>query len=495
MRLRSRLPLACLLAALAACDHAHSQGAPVAAPASPPPPTAAPATASAPAIAPPPAVSALARIGHVIILYEENWSFDGLYGRFPGADGAPPGTAVVQVDAQGQRIDHLPQGLVRGRSQPYASGRAGVPDPRLPAQQPVAVFDLAPFIPPDRRTGDLIHAFYTEQVQIDGGRMDRFVSGSTNPGLVLGTYDATGMPEGELARSFTLYDHCFHSAFGGSFLNHQWLIAARTPPWPTEAGPAPEDWRSRTGDVDHVEDRPLSADGTLCVNTLQPANVPSGEGPRQPRLWTHATIGDRLDAAHIPWAWYAGGWNRVLASQATYQKPDLFQVHHQPFLYFAAFDAGTPAGQEHRAAHLKDEEDFLAALRAGTLPPVAFVKPSGVNNEHPGYATLLEGQRHVAALVQAIQASPVWQDAVVFITYDEHGGRWDHVAPPVEDAWGPGVRVPMILISPFARRGVVVHDTCETVSVLRLIEERWHLPPLGTRDAHAGRLDPGLTAP
>src|SRR5207248_4765978 len=138
-----------------------------------------------------------------------------------------------------------------------------------------------------------------------------------------------------------------------------------------------------------------------------------------------------------------------------------------------------------KAAHLKDEQDFLAALQNGTLPAVSFVKPLGPDNEHPGYATLLQGQQHVAGLVSAVQQSRYWADTAIIITYDEHGGRWDHVAPPKVDKWGPGARVPTIIVSPYARKGFVDHTEYETTSILRLIENRWHLAPLASRDAAA----------
>ena len=125
-------------------------------------------------------------------------------------------------------------------------------------------------------------------------------------------------------------------------------------------------------------------------------------------------------------------------------------------------------------------------VQTGNLPAVTFIKPLGANNEHPRYATLLNGQQHVADLVAAIQNSPYWQDTAIIITYDEHGGRWDHVAPPVIDKWGPGVRVPTIVISPFARKAFVDQTQYETTSILKLIEERWNLEPLAERDAHAG---------
>jgi len=175
-----------------------------------------------------------------------------------------------------------------------------------------------------------------------------------------------------------------------------------------------------------------------------------------------------------------GGWNDALAGHAG----PLFQFHHQPFIYFANYADGTPA----KAEHLKDEQDFLAALAGGRLPAVSFVKPYGLDNEHPGYTDLITGEQHVRALIDAVRASPHWNHTAIVITYDENGGFWDHVAPPVVDRWGPGSRVPAIVISPFARRGYVDHHRYDTTSILALIEHRWGLAPLSTRDAAADPL-------
>ena len=119
---------------------------------------------------------------------------------------------------------------------------------------------------------------------------------------------------------------------------------------------------------------------------------------------------------------------------------------------------------------------------------MSFIKPLGPDNEHPGYATLINGQQHVADLVSAVQSSQFWNDTAIIITYDEHGGRWDHVAPPVVDRWGPGSRVPTIVISPFAKKGFVDHTAYDTTAILKLIEARWSLQPLTDRDANAGDL-------
>ncbi|MBV8196579.1 MAG: acid phosphatase [Candidatus Eremiobacteraeota bacterium] len=418
--------------------------------------------------------NSLASVNHILVIYQENWSFDALYGGFPGANGVPLGTAVKQVAVSGTPITVLPQAL----------NYAGNPDPRFPASLPVATFNAARYVSPTGMTGDLIHRFYHEQLQIAGGSMDKFVAWSDNPGLVLSQYDATALalPEEQLAAQYVLGDNTFHSAFGGSFLNHQFLICACAPRWPN----APANYISDP-DPNHLNDNHVTPD-RYAVNTSysvykpHPAGIPTSNlVPPQ----TQPTIGDRLSAAGVSWKWYAGGWNNALAGN-----PDPnFQFHHQPFVYYKNFADGTPA----KAAHLQDEANFGADIAAGNLPSVAFIKPIGENNEHPGYAALLSGQQHVANLVNLIRNSPYWNDTIIIITYDENGGRWDHVAPPIIDRWGPGSRVPLIIVSKFAKTGFVDHTPYETDSILALIEKRFNLQPLGSHDANANPFSNAFT--
>src|SRR5581483_8617430 len=157
-----------------------------------------------------------------------------------------------------------------------------------------------------------------------------------------------------------------------------------------------------------------------------------------------------------------------------------FECHHTPFVYYANYADGTPG----RTNHLRDETEIFSDLANGTLRAVSFIKPYGLDNEHPGYATLRRGQEHVAALVNAVRNSSVWKDCLIVITYDEHGGRWDHVTPPTGDEWGPGTRVPGIVISPFAKRHYVDHTQYETLSFLKLIENRFGLRALNQRDGN-----------
>ena len=395
-----------------------------------------------------------------MVLYLENRSFDNLYGEFPGAEGLTGATRVTQLDPSGAAYSVLPQ-----------ASNAG-----LPLTLPNAPFPIEQYITADKPTRDLVHSYYQEQLQIDGGKMDKFAAVSDAKGLTMGFYHTAALPLAAEARNYTLMDHFFHSAFGGSFLNHIYLIAAAPPPFPT--APA-----SIVAQVDAsgnlLRDGAVTPDG-FAVNTSFSVNAPRPVTATVlvPNL-TMPTIGDRLSEKGVSWAWYSGGWNDALAGN-----PGAFQFHHQPFVYFANFADGTAA----KAQHLKDEKEFLAAAAAGTLPAVSFVKPSGLENEHPGYTDLLTGERHVLDLINAVRNGPNWKDAVIIVTYDENGGFWDHVAPPVKDRWGPGTRVPALIISPFAKRGFVDKTPYETVSILALIEHRWGISPLGGRDAAAGDL-------
>src|SRR5437773_2430689 len=313
------------------------------------------------------------RIGHVIVVYLENRSFDGLYGSFPGANGLPQAAAIApQLDKAGNPYAALPRAMDNSKT-------PAVADARFPTELANRPFDLASYAPADQPIGNPVHRFYQEQLQIDGGKMDRFVA-----------------------------------------------------------------WADL---------------------------LPS---------LTNPTIGDRLTAKGVDWAWYSGGWDDAIAG-----RPDpTFVFHHQPFAYFASYADGTDG----RRQHLKDERDFMSALRDQTLPAVSFVKPIGADSGHPKYGDVRRGEDHVAALVKAVQDSEYWKETVIVLTYDENGGFWDHVAPPTIDRWGPGTRVPTIVVSPFAKKGYVDHTRYDTTSILRLIELRWNLDPLGPRDTAADPL-------
>ncbi|WDF56694.1 alkaline phosphatase family protein [Mucilaginibacter sp. KACC 22063] len=412
--------------------------------------------------------SGINQVNHVVVIYMENHSFDNLYGSFAGANGLANATAAntTQVDANGNPYQYLPP--VTGSS-------------TFPTNLPNTYFNIDQYVSNDQLTPDVLHRYYQEQMQIDGGKMDKFALYNANSaGLSQGYYKTDLLPLVAMAKKYVLCDNFFHSAFGGSFLNHQWLIAAASPTFPN--APA-----SITAKVDAngnvITDGLVTPDGYV-VNTSYSVNAPHPASVNASVLvpnQTNPTIGDRLSEKNVSWAWYSGGWNDALAGN-----PDpTFQFHHQPFIYFKNFADGTQAKKD----HLKDETDFIAAAKAGNLPAVSFVKPLGKYNEHPGYSDVALGENHALELVNDVLNGPNGKDAVIIITYDEHGGFWDHVNPPVIDKkWGPGLRVPAIIISPFAKQGYVDHTQYETVGILSFIEKRWGLAPLSDRDKNAAPL-------
>ncbi len=441
-----------------------------------------------------------ARLNHIVVIYQENWSFDSLYGQFPGVNGLQNGFETLpqrdKASGYSTYIYVTPQPLNGGDDLRFPPGNG---QPALP----LFPYDLTRYVAAGDTTGDIIHRFYHQQLQIDNGvleasigSMDKFVTWSDNPGLVLSYIDATQLPEGKLAQQYTICDNFFHSAYGGSFLNHQFLIAAAAPQW---LQPIPAGFQSSwTASTRTLSDANLTIDGRYVVNTTygaqlpHPASTPANKllapinnlDPSAPGYLP--TIGDRLDDVQVSWKWYSGGWSNALKGQAD----PLFQYHHQAFGYYAKYAPFNPDGSLNPAttgpgARLQDEKQLFTDLAQGSLPAVAFVKPLGPDNEHPGYASLLRGQQHVADIVRAVQQSRFAQDTAIIITYDENGGRWDHVTPPVmPDGWGLGTRVPAIIVSPWTKGGRIDSNQYETVSILKLIERRFGLEPLSARDAN-----------
>ena len=515
------------------------------------------------------ATAILQQINHFVIIYQENHSFDNLYGGWEGVTGLGGADAAqrVQVNQAGAAFGCLHQGDLN-LSSPPLPGTCHDPINGITSAFTNAPFRLDDFIGVADRTcpepgtqtpngvlkgqglsggctADLVHRFYQEQYQLHAGRMDRFVTGSDATGLTMGYYDTTRLPVYRYLHapshpSYAIADHFFQAAFGGSFLNHQWLVAAVTPVFAgaladSSAGnlhsvvdadgmPAEYPLYHPTGPV---KDAPLTvqcpapvaglACGDFAVNTIQPAFQPYAPGTpvakRLPAL-TNSTIGESLTTAGIDWAWYAGGWSNANGDSnapgwtngtgpacadpganpdATYPNcPDrLFQYHHQPLNYFAAYAPGTPA----RAAHLRDEQEFIRlAQTPGTtcnLKPVSFVKPAGADNEHPGYASQGIGDDHLVSLLRAVAEGACGKDTMIIVTYDEFGGQWDQVTPPgqgaapgVHDQWGPGTRIPTLIVTPFLPAETVVDRAAhDTTAILATLEHRYGLPPLGPRDA------------
>jgi phospholipase C len=494
---------------------------------------------------------------NVVVIYQENHSFDNLYGRW-GRVGGQRVDGLSQADAahttqlaqDGQPYACLPQNDVNLTSPPQpdtcTDARHGIeksdftnrpfsidryikPTDTTCPKPEGASSPLGRGFPkgtglPGGCTRDLVHRFYQEKYQINGGKQDLYVTGSDAVGLTMGTYKTRQLPIYKYLHSpdaphYVVADRFFQGANGGSFLNHQWLIAGRAPVVnPTGAiptgntrpansvvdangMPASYDQYKATGPVVDGQLTVACADpsqvenyqkacGNFAVNTVQPSSVPHGAAGAAIPLIDDAkypNIGDRLSAKKISWAWYAGGWDDAASGEAG----PLFQFHHQPFNYYADYAPGKPG-----RAHLQDETDFLNAAAIGNLPTVSFVKPYGAENEHPGYASATSGSSHLVDLVKAVQNGPQAEDTLVIITYDEFGGQWDHVSPPgagsptpgAFDAFGPGTRVPALLLSARMRRSGVDHHSYDTTSIITTLERSLDLAPVGIRDTRVADL-------
>jgi acid phosphatase len=447
----------------------------------------------------------------IVVIYAENRSFDNLYGFFPGANGlsgVSPGK-YTQRDRDGSLLRELPPiwgGLTAKGVEPAVIQADTLHLPNIP----FAIDDPNGFnLPLGVATRDLWHRFYQNQMQIAGGKNDRFAAYADSGALVMGHYASGQLPLWDIAKQYVLADNFFMGGFGGSFFNHFALICACAPRYPNaDQSPAKGSIAAVESDGATLQiaiDSPKSAlegppkfvnDGNLtpdfyAVNTMQPPYQPSANGPApggdpayanpaKPTTLppqTEQTIGDVLSAKGVTWAWYAGAWQAALNGHNAVPVPN-FQYHHQPFNYFAALAPGTAA----RAEHLKDGGlgggEFIKAIDEGVLPQVAFYKPQGNLNEHPGYTDVLDGDRHIAEVIAHLQRSPQWPHMVVIVTYDENGGFWDHVAPPKGDRWGPGSRIPAMIVSPLAKKGFVDHTLYDTTSILSLITRRFALPVL-----------------
>lgn len=465
----------------------------------------------------------------VVVIYAENRSFNNLFADFPGVEkplSALSAADVQQRDRDGSLLTSLPPawGGVLQVGPQIVDGVTYPSEVQFQENLPNAPFALkgpnAEDLPLSLVTRDLWHVFYQNQMQINGGKNDNFVAWADSGGLVMGYYAQSrySLRLWDVAKEFVLCDNFFQGAFGGSFLNHQYLISATAPFYPNAAlsvakaqiatlqSDDPTDPRLKPLDKSPASamsgppqfgPSALTPDG-YGVNTLAPPYWPTWiRDPQNPDYskpdlpnvlvpQTHEHIGDKLSKKNVDWAWYAGAWQATLdqfKDSGGIPKIPNFQYHHQPFNYFKQQG---PQNRAERDKRLRDgglgddsgTNKFFADAQAGKLPAVTFYKPQGNLNMHAGYADVASGDRHIARALKVLQESPQWKNMVVVVTVDENGGWWDHVAPPKGDRWGPGTRVPALVVSPFARKGTVDHTVYDTASILRLITRVFQLETL-----------------
>jgi phospholipase C len=305
---------------------------------------------------------------------------------------------------------------------------------------------------PDRTPADICHSWRCALTAMDGGKMDQF---DKLPGAIQNGVDIayTQMTEADIpnyfayAHNFTLADHMFSSLHGPSFPNHLYTVAAQS--GGAIGLPNASEWG-------------CDAPSGTTVTILNPDGSMGQDFP----CFDFQTLADRLEAAGISWRYYAPS-----PGQSGY--------------IWSAFDAIRHIRETNLwSEHVVSYTQFVADAQNGQLPAVSWlVQPANVS-EHPPNSTC-EGENWTVAQVNAVMQGPDWPSTAIFLTWDDFGGFYDHVPPPQIDSFGLGPRVPLLIISPYARRGYISHTQYEFSSFLKFAEERFGLQPLTVRDTMA----------
>lgn len=365
-------------------------------------------------------------IRHVVIIVQENRSFDNLFHGYPGADTADFGTTH-----DGRRI----------------------------ALRPIRFEDGQ----------DIGHYHYSFLAAYDGGRNDGF-DREHGYGIVHGKYGLTKesplypyayVPRAQtatyfdLAKRYVLADRMFQSNSGPSFTAHLYLVAGQS------------------GNIDEVPSlRPWGCDGPKFDRVAYLRNDGLDQAPGVFPCFDFKTITDELDAKNLSWRYYIPGITTLAGST-----------------FGSAFDAirHVRYGPDFKRNEVSPETTIFTDLQRGALPNVSWVIPTMANSDHP-QSKSATGPDWVASVVNAVGRSPEWRSTAIFILWDDWGGWYDHVVPPQLDPMGLGYRVPLLVVSPYAKSGYVSHVQHEFGSVLRFTEETFGLDPLGLSDSRADDL-------
>jgi phospholipase C len=384
------------------------------------------------------------KIKHVVIIMQENRSFDSYFGTFPGADGIPMDRGEPLVCAFDPKT--------RRCIEPFHDPRdrnVGGPHDHLNAIHDINHRLMNGFVWQERKVLNracLVRNDPTCSVSAD--RID-----------VMGYHDAREIPNyWAYARNFVLQDHMFQPDTSWSLPAHLFAVSE----WSAKC--------SRRGD-------PMS-----CVNAIQSPPSPPGEpqsnGKRPDYAWTDLTY--LFHKHHVSWRYYIfkGGEPDCEDDGAMFCKPKQQNARTpgiwNPLPWF------TTVRQDHQLRNIRSVSHFFWAAKHGTLPQVSWVIPNDKVSEHPP-ALVSRGQAWVTGLVNAIMRGPNWSSTAIFLTWDDWGGFYDHVAPPIVDRNGYGLRVPGIVISPYARRGFIDHQDLSFDAYAKFIEDDF---------LHGERLDP-----
>jgi len=367
-------------------------------------------------------------IKHVIVIMQENRSFDSYFGTYPGADGIPMTN--------------------------------GVPTACVP--NPLTHQCIRPFLDHQDLNGGGPHQQINASADIDGGRLDGFIkeaSGGkkgcadpTNPACttgangvkgratdVMGYHAGTDIPNyWAYAKNFVLQDHMFEPVASWSFPQHLAMVSG---------------WSAACGNPNN----PMSCYSDL--GQAGPANLPQRTVTNPtPFGWTDITY--LLNKHGVGWAYYL---DHGAAGQGAYGRQG-----GVPYIW-NTLPGFVDVHQDNQTGNVQDLTHFYAAAKAGTLPAVSWIAPQPADSEHPP-ALVSRGQSYVTSLIDAAMQSPDWNSTAIFLSWDDWGGFYDHVTPPKVDENGYGLRVPAMVISPWARKGYIDHQTLSHDAYLTFIE-------------------------
>ena len=458
-------------------------------------------------------------IKHLVIIFGENNSFDHYFGTYPKALN-PPGQPAFHASAGTPSVNGLKGSLLTHNPNLNPANGKGAANPfRLDRSQGL--------------TADQNHDYGPEQQSFNKGAMDLFPSFTgtagappsyyppvifTN-GLVMGYYDGNTVTAlWNYAQHYALSDNSYNSNFGPSTPGALNLISGQTNGvTATRNGPSSDVVSDGSGNQTVIGDPdPI---GDVCSNPTRFQVTMGGQN-----------ISDLLNAENVSWGWFEGGFDltitnangtsgckRSSVSPYFHQSSVDYIPHHQPFQYYpstANLDHSRPKDvasiglHGDGANHQYDSHDFFDALKAGNLPAVSFLKAPGYQDGHPGYSDPLDEQTFVVDVTNALQESSFWESTAVIVAYDDSDGWYDHqMAPiknasfsnqdalsgtnacgskgktpqlggvfttnPVEGRCGPGVRTPLLVISPWAKHNHVDHTLTIQSSIIRFIEDNW----------------------
>jgi len=320
---------------------------------------------------------------------------------------------------------------------PHADGiPPGTCVPAIPGTSPACIKPYPIGTRPATRLFDTAEAFNAGYA---AGAMNGFVQTQSSRGVTntvpMGYYNASEIPYyWSVAKNYVLFDEYFASAKAGSLQNHMYWVAG--------------------------------TDGT----TLQDQAPPGGFG-------AIPTIFDRLDAAGVSWKFYIQDYD----PKTTFRTPGRHlpsQVIRAPLLAFSRY-----LDDPKKMSHVVSLDQYFQDLHDGTLPAVSYIVAAGPSEQPP--SNLKNGQAFVRSVITALKRSSTWDTSALMLTYSDWGGWYDHKRPQQIDAFGLGFRVPALVVSPYARRGLVDHTQLEHASMLKFIEDNWKVAPLSTRDARA----------